>query len=124
MRQLFIYTFLIITLINQACKSGKSKPDGGPCTYDEKDYPATLVRLEVAPDSTNYNPWFEIDDPAGHGKDTISYLRMTNQNVSREQLTRDSIAVGGIYKYVVKKIISGDCDDDIRTIRLEKFGSR
>ncbi len=108
----------------QACKSSTSKPDGGPCVYDEKDFPSKLVKLEVAPDSSNYNPWFEIDDPSGKGKDTISYLRMTNQNVSKEQLLKDSIAVGNVYKYVVKTIKSGACDGDIRTILLEKYVSR
>jgi hypothetical protein len=124
MKRSIVLLGFIVCLTILACKSNKSKPDGGPCSYDEKNYPATLVRLEVAPDSSNYNPWFEIDDPAGNGKDTISYLRMTNQNVSREQLAKDSIAVGKVYEYVVKKIKSGDCDADIRTIRLEKFVSR
>jgi hypothetical protein len=113
---------LIMAVVINSCGNGeKEKPDGGPCSYEDKTYPAKLIKLEENADSITYNGRFEIDNPFGKGKDTISYLRMTNQSISKEQLQKDSIAVGNIYKYVVSKIKMGDCNPDIRTIRLEKY---
>ena len=118
----FFY-FLVIGAIMSCNNQKKEKGDidGGPCSYEDKFYPARLVKLEKNADSITYNAWLEIDDPSGKGvKDTISYLRMTNQSISKEQLQNDSIAVGNIYKYVVSTIKTGACNPDIRTIRLER----
>jgi hypothetical protein len=115
---------LIIFLILNACNNGKKEkeiPAGGPCSYEDKFYPARLVKLEASPDSSTFNGWFEIDNSSGNGKDTISYLRMTNRSITKEQLQKDSIAVGNVYKYVVSTIKTGDCNPDVRTIRLEKY---
>ncbi|MBI5858340.1 MAG: hypothetical protein HZB42_11920 [Sphingobacteriales bacterium] len=117
--------FAAIVFITGSCsddKKEKENVDGGPCTYEDKFYPAKLVRLEASPDSSLYNGWFEIDNPLGSGdKDTISYMRMTNRDITKEQLQKDSIAVGNTYKYVVSTIKTGACNPDIRTIRLERY---
>lgn len=119
----FFYFLVIGTVLscnNQ--KKEKENVDGGPCSYEDKVYPAKLVKLEASPDNSSYNGWFEIDNPSGNGaKDTISYLRMTNQSISKEQLQKDNIAVGKEYKYVVSTIKTGACNPDIRTIRLERY---
>ena len=116
---------LIIFLILNACNNGKKEkeiPAGGPCSYEDKFYPARLVKLEASPDSNTYNGWFEIDNPSGNGtKDTISYLRFTNNSLTKEELQKDSIATGNTYKYVVSTIRTGACNPDIRTIRLERY---
>lgn len=118
-------SLLILVLTINSCSNNKKEKenvDGGPCSYEEKVYPAKLVKLEASPDSSTYNGWFEIDNPSGNGtKDTINYLRMTNRDITREQLQRDNIAMGNIYKYVVSTIKTGDCNPDIRTIRLERY---
>jgi hypothetical protein len=118
-----ILTRMVLCLTLYACKNGaKEIPDGGPCTYDDKVYPAKLVKLEASPDSSTFNGWFEIDNPSGNGaKDTISYLRFTNRILSKEQVEKDSIRTGNIYKYVISTIRTGACNPDIRTIRLEKY---
>ena len=119
-----LITSIALVLIASSCSNNKKEKenvDGGPCTYEDKFYPAKLLKLEASPDSGSWNGWFEIDNPVGNGKDTISYLRMTNQNITKEQLQKDSIAVGAVYKYVVSIIKTGSCNPDIRTIRLEKF---
>jgi len=117
----FRYLFIIFVIIN-SCRNGKKENvDGGPCSYEDKTYPARLVKLEASPDSSTFNGWFEIDDPSGNGKDTISYLRMTNRDITKEQLQKDSIAAGNIYKYVESTIKTGECDPDVRMIRLEKY---
>jgi len=113
---------LIIFVVINSCKNGKKQNvDGGPCSYEDKIYPARLVKLEASPDSSNYNGWFEIDSLSGNSKDTISYLRMMNRDITKEQLQKDSISVGNRYKYVESTIKTGECDPDMRTIRLEKY---
>jgi hypothetical protein len=112
----------MIVQIIYSCNSGKKeKPDGAPCSYEDKFYPARVVKLEINADSITCNAWLEIDNPSGKGKDTISFLRMTNRSITKEQLQKDSIVIGNIYKYVVSTIKTGDCNPDIRTIRLEKY---
>jgi hypothetical protein len=113
---------LIIAVVINSCSNGKKENvDGGPCSYEDKFYPARLIKLEASPDSSTFNGWFEIDDPSGKGKDTISYLRMTNHDITKEQLKKDSIATGNIYKYVVSMIKTGECNPDVRSIRLERY---
>ena len=120
----FLYLFIFAVAIN-SCSNGKKEkeiPSGGPCSYEDKFFPAKLVKLEASPDSTIFNGWFEIDDPSGNGtKDTLSYLRMSNNSITKEQIQKDSIATGNIYKYVVSTIKTGACNPDIRTIRLERY---
>ena len=117
---LFIIATNIISCNNG--KKGKKILAGGPCSYNDKFYPAKLVKLEASPDSSTFNGWFEIDNPSGNGtKDTISYLRLTNRSITKEQMQKDSIATGKNYKYVVSTIKTGDCNPDIRTISLEKY---
>jgi len=119
-----LFLLIIIVIIN-SCNNGKKEkeiPAGGPCSYVDKFYPAKLVNLEASPDSSTFNGWFEIDNQSGNGtKDTISYLRLTNRSLTKEQLQKDNIATGKIYKYVVSTIKTGDCNPDVRTIRLEKY---
>lgn len=115
--------FLFITAIIISCNNRKKEiPDGGPCSYEDKIYPARLLELEASPDSTIFNGWFEIDDPSGNGsKDTLNYLRLTNNSITKERLQKDSIVIGNIYKYVESAIKTGACNPDIRTIRLERY---
>jgi hypothetical protein len=118
----FLLLLILVAIINSCNNRKKEIADGGPCSYEDKFYPAKLVKLEASPDSSTFNGWFEIDDPSGNGaKDTLSYLRLTNNSITKEQLKKDSIATGNIYKYVVSTIKTGDCNPDIRTISLEKY---
>jgi hypothetical protein len=115
----FLY-LLIFSVIISCNNQKKETPAGDPCSYEDKTYPAKLLKLEQNADSITYNAWLEVDNPAGNRKDTLSYLRMTNEGISEEQLQKDSIVVGNIYKYVVSTIKTGDCNPDVRTIRLER----
>jgi len=123
MKRLF-YLASIAAIIN-SCLNGKKEkeiPSGGPCSYEDKFYPAKLVKLEASPDSSTFNGWFEIDNLSGNGsKDTLSYLRLTNNSITKEQLQKVSLAIGNTYKYVVSTIKTGSCNPDIRSIKLEKY---
>lgn len=118
----FIALMTTFFIFGSCSNNKKENVDGGPCTYEDKVYAAKLIKLEASPDSSHYNGWFEIESPSGNGtKDTISYLRMTNREISKEELMKDSLAVGKEYKYVVSIIKTGACNPDIRTIRLERY---
>ncbi|HEY6062580.1 MAG TPA: hypothetical protein VIV35_03165 [Chitinophagaceae bacterium] len=118
----FQYLLIIAVVIN-SCNNGKKEiPAGGPCSYEDKIYPAKLVKLEASPDSSTFNGWFEIVNPSGNGsKDTLSYLRFTNNSITKEQIQKDSIVTGNIYKYVESTIKTGACNPEIKTIRLERY---
>lgn len=117
-----LFPLTIAAIINSCNNKKKEIPAGGPCSYEDKFYPAKLVELEASTDSSTFNGWFEIDNPSGNGmKDTISYMRLTNNSITKEQLQKDSIVTGDIYKYVESTIKTGACNPDIRTIRLEKY---
>ena len=118
----FLFLLTIAAIINSCNNRKKEIPAGGPCSYEDKFYPAKLLTLEASPDSTTFNGWFEIDNPSGNGsKDTLSYMRLTNNSITKERLQKDSITIGSIYKYVESTIKTGSCNPDIRTIRLEKY---
>lgn len=121
MKKIFLQIISIAVLAG-CSNHKKEKPAGGPCAYVDHTYPAKLIKLEASPDSSTFNPLFEIDDPLIDGmKDTLSYLRFSNQSVTKEQLKKDSIAVGNVYKYIVSTIIEGACDPDIRRLSLERY---
>ena len=38
---------LTITILILSCNNSGNEPDGGPCTYDKKKYPATVIGIEI-----------------------------------------------------------------------------
>lgn len=120
--KIFFLQLIFLSMIIACANHKKEIPDGGPCSYEDHIYPAKLIRLEASPDSSSFNPWFEIEDPLSQGiKDTISYMRFSNKNITKEQMQKDSIAIGSLYKYIVSTIKTGSCDPDVRRIILERY---
>lgn len=121
----FLYLLTLSALIS-SCNNGKKEkeiPDGGPCSYEEKIFPAKLIRLDATPDSSVYDAWFEVNklnDAAADHKDTVHYSP-DNSRIPVEQIKKDSIAVGNLYKYVVSTIKSGTCNPHIERIILERY---
>ncbi len=120
-----LQNFLAIAIIISSCVSKKKENiDGGPCSYDDKVYPAKLIKLLPTPDSSAYNALFEVDmreGVAANQKDTLDYSRVNNRSITPEQIKKDSIETGKVYKYVFSTITSGTCDPKIEMIRLEKY---
>ena len=118
-----LYLLTIAAIIN-SCKNGKKEiPAGGPCSYEDKIYPAKLIRLDPSPDSSEYDAWFEIDrlnDAPPDYRDTVHYSQH-NSRIPAEQIKKDSIAIGNLYKYVESIIKSGSCNPHIESIRLERY---
>lgn len=93
--------------------------DGGPCTYETTIYPATLLKkVDINP--LYYDALFvvEID-----GKpDTLSFANKNNgNNISVEEIPKDSLIAGNLYQYEVMRIRSGSCNPVVDLIRLKPF---
>lgn len=118
-----LYLLIIAAIINSCSNGKKQNVDGGPCSYEDKIYPAKLIKLDPSPDSSEYDAWFEInrlnDAPADY-RDTVQYSPY-NSRIPNEQIKKDSIAVGKVYKFISRTIKTGSCDPHVESIRLEKY---
>jgi hypothetical protein len=103
-----------------ACRS-KEQVAGGPCSYKTSVYPAKVVRIEQI-DSVKYDALFEVN----HGPLTF-YARYYEQNqawFTKEQLLKDSIVVGAIFRYEEDRIVNGSCSPQIVRLVLEPYSAR
>lgn len=115
---------LLYLLFITSCNNEKNNIDGGPCSYKDNIYPARLIKLETK-DSLIYDAQFEIGPGArSAGTDTVSFHRLTNRDISAQQVVNDSLSVGSVYQFVSQTIISGSCDPHNETIRLEKYNTQ
>jgi hypothetical protein len=104
-----------------SCNNGGTV-DGGPCSYKETIHPAKLIKLETT-DSVRYNAWLELEPGirSSGKKDTVYSERLNGGPLYAEQIKKDSIEVGRIYKIVVKEIQEGHCTPRVDMIRFEKY---
>lgn len=109
------------TLLFVSCNNG-GPVDGGPCSYKETIHPAKLIKLETT-DSTRYNAWLELEAGINSTdkKDTVYSERLNGGPLYAAQIKKDSIAVGRIYKFVRKEILSGHCNPRVDMIRFENY---
>jgi hypothetical protein len=108
-------------LLFVSCNNG-GPVDGGPCSYKETIHPAKLIKLETS-DSTRYNAWLELEAGINstNKKDTVYSERLNGGPLYAEQIKKDSIAVGRIYKLIRREILSGHCTPRVDMIRFEKY---
>jgi len=113
--------FLTMVAISFAsCNQGKGKADGGPCTYDRKVLPATLLQLQEI-NKNEYDAVLLVKRNEG-AADTVYYSGMNNHHyIDREKIPRDSLVVGLDYQYIRQKIITGHCNPDVDLLILEPF---
>jgi hypothetical protein len=114
----YIISFLVPVIL-VACNSW-DEPDGGPCTYDKKKFPATVIGIEKK-DSLNAEVYFRVNDLSGNVyRDSVAWSREKKEWMLLSKIEKDSIAVGKKYTYEVWKIISGHCNPDIELLKLEE----
>jgi hypothetical protein len=96
------------------------------CRYWEMTYPAKLIKLIPIGGPSIYDgpldASFEIN-MQGNKKDTIYYNSLMGKYIETDQLEKNKIAVGKIYRYITQSIISGNCPDMMKTIQLKQFKS-
>jgi len=120
MFKIVIVSSFILMLIS-CTNSENAEPEGGPCTYETKIYPATVIAIDNM-DSTYADILFSINDEAGRlYRDSVSWYMETKGWLELAQIKKDSIVVGKKYKYFVDKIKTGSCNPHIEKLLLEKF---
>ena len=112
-----------LTLLFYSCNSnnGKDEPAGGPCTYETKFYPATIIAIEKI-DNLNADIIFKIEDEVGQTyRDSVSWYMEKQSWISFSQIEKDSITVGKKYNYHLDRIKTGSCNPNMEMLTLEKF---
>jgi hypothetical protein len=100
-------------------------PDGGPCTYDIKELPARVIKINKE-DSTHFVLYCTVGDSTnrrivGPNADTLIKSVSLQMLFEPERSYFDSIKVGTILSYQVQSIISGSCNPEVDFLRLQPY---
>lgn len=113
------FCFVIIVVLLSCNNNGQT--EGGPCTYDTKIYPATVIGIEKK-DSLYADIIFRINDDTGNiYRDSVLWSIESNRLIEMILIEKDSIAVGKKYQYRIDNIKTGTCNPNIERLKLEKF---
>ena len=116
MRNIFLIYIIALFPFLFSCNS--NEPDGGPCTYDKKIYPATVIGI-VKKDSLVADIIFRVNDLSGNiYRDSVLWSMEKKEMMPFAMIEKDSIAVGKKYTYDVWKIIDGHCNPKIETLKI------
>lgn len=118
--RLFIYCVpLLLSSCN--CNNGNDEPAGGPCAYETKIYPATLI-LVKRKDRFTADLIFKVTDKNGTlYRDSVSWYKENNNWINVPDILENEITVGKNYKYIIEEIKTGSCTPRIEKLILEKF---
>jgi hypothetical protein len=121
MKMNFLYFIsFVVPVVLRAC-NGWDEPDGGPCSYDKKKYPATVIGIEKK-DSLNAEVYFRVNDLSGNVyRDSVSWSMEKKEWMALAKIEKDSISIGKKYTYQVWKILTGHCNPDIKLLELEEY---
>ena len=115
-----LYLITITLAVIKACGPG-SAPDGGPCSYDEHIYKATVADIFDA-DSVWKEVMFVVENaPADVSGDTIYYSRYFGSYISLQDLEKKNIRKGSAFIYIVGEIKSGSCSPTFKRLVLEPY---
>ncbi len=107
-----------ITIFITSCSNIGEEPDGGPCTYDKKIYPATVIGI-IKKDSLVADIIFRVNDLNGNiYRDSILWSMEKKELMPLAMIEKDSIAVGKKYTYDIWKILTGHCNPKIETLKI------
>ncbi len=109
---------LMLTIFITSCSNSGEEPDGGPCTYDKKIYPATVIGI-IKKDSLVADIIFRVNDLSENiYRDSVLLSMEKKEMMPFAMIEKDSIAVGKKYTYDVWKIIDGHCNPKIETLKI------
>ena len=111
-----------IILLGACNNNGSETPDGGPCSYEDKVYRATLIKT-IQHGNEQYDAVFKLNEiKSFSGSDTIYYSSLNHKHyIQTSEKPRDSLVPGKEYSYFVKNIRSGHCDPHIEYITLQPY---
>ncbi len=117
----YSWYFTIIILAALPACNGINYVDGGTCKYENKIYPAVVIKIDKK-DSLNADILFRINDETGNlYRDSVSWNMEKKEYALLSMIKKDSIRMGNRYRYVVKQITEGSCVPKIEILILEKY---
>jgi len=117
----YLLLFIILTFNVVSCNNDKGEPAGGPCTYDKKYYPATVIDIDKK-DSLNADIIFRVSDLNGNiYRDSVSWYIEKKEWTLFSKIEKDSILVGKKYMYEVWEMTDGACNPHVEILKLEAF---
>lgn len=115
-----LVVFITLLFTGYNCNSHE-EPEGGPCTYETKIYPATIIAVEKT-DSLHAELLFRIEDEYGKiYRDSVSWYMENKNRLKISDLKKDSVIPGKKYKYMIDLIKTGSCNPHIERLTLEKY---
>jgi hypothetical protein len=103
-------------------KQNSSDVVGGPCSYKTINYPAKIIDIEcITADSSMYELTFQVD--YGGVVDTLEYGTQFEESLSGEEMREKQYQIGQLMTYEHMTIVSGSCNPDIFTLKMEPFKS-
>lgn len=89
MRNIFLIYIIAFFLFLFSCNS--NEPDGGPCTYDKKIYPATVIGI-VKKDSLVADIIFRVNDLSGNiYRDSVLWSMGKKELMPLTMIEKDSM---------------------------------
>ena len=103
--------FIINCLLFASCNTfNQSEPNGVPCNYDTKIYPAKVIAFETR-DSIHIDVLFQRT--RNELIDTFNYSSQKHEWFTKQDILADSIKIGNIYQWREDHIVSGHCNPTI-----------
>lgn len=113
------YLPIVIVAALFACNGNNI--DGGSCTYNDKTYPAVVIKIEQK-DSLRADILFKIEDETGKlYRDSVSWNMEKKEYALLSLIKKENVKIGNRYRYVIKQITSGHCTPKIEILLLEKY---
>ena len=114
--------FSILAILISCNNNVKEVADGGSCSYEDKTYPAKLIKI-IPINQDEYDAQFKLEGSHDFaGNDTIYYSSFNHQRyIYKKDKPIDSLVIGKQYAYFVKNIISGSCNPHIEFLSLNPY---
>ena len=114
--------FSILVILISCNNNVKEVANGGPCSYEDKTYPAKLIKI-IPINADEYDAQFKLEENHDYaGNDTIYYSSLNHQRyIYKKDQPVDSLVIGKQYSYIVKQILSGSCNPHIEFLSLDPF---
>ena len=93
MKTFILFSILIILI---SCNDiVKEVPDGGPCSYEDKTYPAKLIKI-IPINADEYDAQFKLEENRDFaGNDTIYYSSLNHHHyIPTKDIPIESVVIG------------------------------
>ncbi len=112
-----VFSLIVVALL-PFISSAQGEREGGPCSYETTNYPATIITIfEV------YEGWNDIHFVVKKQElaDTITWSNEFGGYLSTEELKTAEYKTGDVLTYQTKEIISGSCNPYVQRLTKEIY---